>query len=52
MTALLIPERLHKLTILNVPHPAVFLRTVRTNLRQMLRSWYMAFFQDGCPRSS
>jgi len=45
MTALLIPERLHKLTILNVPHPAVFLRTVRTNLRQMLRSWYMAFFQ-------
>jgi len=44
-TALLAPERLHKLAILNVPHPAVFLRTVRSNPRQMLRSWYMAFFQ-------
>ena len=44
-TALFEPERLHKLAILNVPHPAVFLRTVRTNPRQMLRSWYIAFFQ-------
>ena len=44
-TALLYPERLHKLAILNVPHPAVFLRTFGTNPRQMLRSWYMAFFQ-------
>lgn len=44
-TALLAPERLHKLAILNVPHPGVFIRTVRTNPRQMRRSWYMAFFQ-------
>lgn len=44
-TALLIPERVKKLAILNVPHPAVFLRTVRSNPRQMIRSWYMAFFQ-------
>jgi len=44
-TALRFPQRLHKLAILNVPHPAVFLRTVRTSPRQMLRSWYMAFFQ-------
>jgi pimeloyl-ACP methyl ester carboxylesterase len=52
MTALLIPERLHKLAILNVPHPAVFLRTVLTNPRQVLRSWYMAFFQlPGIPES-
>jgi len=44
-TALQYPGRLKKLAILNVPHPSVFLRTVRTNPRQMLRSWYMAFFQ-------
>lgn len=44
-TALQHPPRLHKLAILNVPHPAVFMRTVRSNPRQMLRSWYMAFFQ-------
>jgi epoxide hydrolase 4 len=44
-TALQYPQRLHKLAILNVPHPAVFLHTVRRNPRQMLRSWYMAFFQ-------
>jgi len=44
-TALLAPERLNKLAILNVPHPAVFMRTVRTNPCQMRRSWYMAFFQ-------
>jgi len=44
-TALLAPDRLNKLAVLNVPHPSVFLRTVRSNPRQMLRSWYMAFFQ-------
>src|SRR5271169_957786 len=44
-TALQYPQRLRKLAILNVPHPAVFLRNLRSNPRQMLRSWYMAFFQ-------
>jgi len=44
-TALQYPQRLGKLAILNVPHPAVFLHTLRTNPRQMLRSWYMALFQ-------
>src|SRR5271166_2946744 len=44
-TALQYPLRLMKLAILNVPHPAVFMRTLRSNPRQMLRSWYMAFFQ-------
>ena len=44
-TALQHPQRVNKLAILNVPHPAVFLRTLRHNPRQMLRSWYMAFFQ-------
>ena len=44
-TALQYPQRLRKLAILNVPHPAVFLRTINRNPRQMRRSWYMAFFQ-------
>lgn len=39
------PERIAKLAILNVPHPAVMLRALRTKPRQMLRSWYILFFQ-------
>ena len=43
--ALQYPQRLHKLAIINVPHPAVMMHTLRTNPRQWLRSWYMLFFQ-------
>jgi pimeloyl-ACP methyl ester carboxylesterase len=39
------PERLKRLTIMNVPHPSVFQRYVRSNLRQMLKSWYVFSFQ-------
>jgi pimeloyl-ACP methyl ester carboxylesterase len=39
------PERLHSLTIANVPHPAVYSRTVRRSPEQFLRSWYVVFFQ-------
>ncbi|MEP7291451.1 MAG: alpha/beta hydrolase [Chloroflexota bacterium] len=39
------PERLKKLVILNVPHPTVFIDTLRRSPRQMLKSWYIAFFQ-------
>lgn len=39
------PERLLRLAILNVPHPAVMRRHLLTNPRQMLRSWYIFFFQ-------
>jgi pimeloyl-ACP methyl ester carboxylesterase len=39
------PDRIEKLAILNAPHPAVMLRFLRTNPRQMLRSWYMLYFQ-------
>ena len=39
------PERVDRLAILNVPHPQVLLRALRTNPRQVLRSWYMLFFQ-------
>ena len=43
--ALFHPRRLHKLGILNVPHPLVMMRAARHNPRQMLRSWYGLFFQ-------
>ena len=43
--ALHYPERLHKLAILNVPHPAVMTHMLLSNLAQLRRSWYMFFFQ-------
>jgi pimeloyl-ACP methyl ester carboxylesterase len=43
--ALLHPQRVAKLAILNVPHPSVLGRYLRTNRRQLRRSWYMFFFQ-------
>lgn len=39
------PERVNKLGILNVPHPAVMMRTLSKSPRQMLKSWYIGFFQ-------
>jgi pimeloyl-ACP methyl ester carboxylesterase len=39
------PERVDRLAILNVPHPQVLLRALWTRPRQLLRSWYMFFFQ-------
>lgn len=36
---------LARLAILNVPHPVCFARAVRRSPRQMLRSWYVLFFQ-------
>jgi epoxide hydrolase 4 len=38
-------ERFHGLAALNVPHPAVMLSFLRRDPGQMLRSWYIAFFQ-------
>lgn len=38
------PHTLERLVILNVPHPAVMERVIRTP-RQLLRSWYVLFFQ-------
>lgn len=35
---------LERLVIMNVPHPAIFARELRSP-RQALRSWYMLFFQ-------
>ena len=39
------PERVEKLAILNVPHPDVMMNFLRRSPRQMLKSWYIAFFQ-------
>jgi pimeloyl-ACP methyl ester carboxylesterase len=39
------PERVKKLAILNVPHPAVMRRTVLEDDEQRKRSWYIFFFQ-------
>ncbi len=40
------PQRLHRLAILNVPHPAVMSRYLRSlDAEQVRRSWYVFFFQ-------
>jgi epoxide hydrolase 4 len=39
------PQRVQRLIALNIPHPARFAEEIRRNGRQMLRSWYMGFFQ-------
>jgi pimeloyl-ACP methyl ester carboxylesterase len=44
-TALLHPQRVAKLAILNVPHPSVMLRYLKSNLHQIRRSWYMFLLQ-------
>ena len=44
-TALLHPQRIAKLAVLNVPHPSVMRKFLSTRPRQLLRSWYMFFFQ-------
>lgn len=35
------PELFHSVVILNAPHPAVYVRELRRNPRQLLRSWYV-----------
>jgi epoxide hydrolase 4 len=44
-TAILHPQRIAKLVVLNVPHPSVMRKFLNTRIRQLLRSWYMFFFQ-------
>lgn len=36
---------LDRLVVINVPHPSSFIVFARRQPRQLLRSWYMAFFQ-------
>lgn len=39
------PEVVDSLGIINVPHPTVFRRTLRSDIRQIARSWYVFSFQ-------
>ena len=39
------PDVCRKLAVCNCPHPAIFAKSVFSNPRQLLRSWYMFFFQ-------
>jgi len=39
------PELVERLIALNIPHPALFANAIGKNWRQMLRSWYILFFQ-------
>ncbi len=39
------PEDVERLIVMNAPHPATFLREIRSNPAQQRKSWYMGFFQ-------
>ncbi|RJT07442.1 alpha/beta fold hydrolase [Halococcus sp. IIIV-5B] len=39
------PSIVDRLGILNVPHPTVYRDTLRSDLRQIVRSWYVWFYQ-------
>ncbi len=39
------PNRLQRLSIMNVPHPLVMRRFIQRDFEQMRRSWYAFFFQ-------
>jgi epoxide hydrolase 4 len=46
--ALCHPERVHRLGIINGPHPRAMLRFLWSNPRQMRKSWYFFLFQLPC----
>lgn len=39
------PQATEKLIVMNCPHPGPFQKHLRSNWRQLRRSWYMFFFQ-------
>jgi pimeloyl-ACP methyl ester carboxylesterase len=39
------PEKVDRFIVMNCPHPAIFMKHLQSNPRQMLRSAYMFFFQ-------
>lgn len=43
--AIIAPRRIKRLAIANVPHPSVFNSYLRSHPSQMIKSWYMMFFQ-------
>jgi epoxide hydrolase 4 len=38
-------QRVKKIVIMNVPHPLVFAQALRSSFKQMLKSWYILYFQ-------
>ena len=42
--AMMAPDVVEKLIILNAPHPGVYSKYMSKNLKQILRSWYIFFF--------
>jgi len=42
--AMMAPDVVEKLIILNAPHPGVYSKHMSKNLKQILRSWYIFFF--------
>ncbi len=44
-TALMRPDVVERLIVMNCPHPAVFMKHLRSDPWQLMRSWYMFFFQ-------
>ncbi len=45
VASLMLSDMVERLVILNAPHPRQMLRHLRSNFRQMARSWYILFFQ-------
>lgn len=43
--ALTSPERVNRLVIVNVPHPSVFAKAIRSSRHQQRKSWYIGAFQ-------
>jgi len=43
--ALEYPEVINRLVVLNAPHPHIFSRVLRSSRKQIMRSWYIFFFQ-------
>lgn len=43
--AITFPQRVRRLTVLNVPHPLVMLRFWAQSPEQFFKSWYIGFFQ-------
>jgi pimeloyl-ACP methyl ester carboxylesterase len=44
-TALRHPEKVDRLGILNAPHPVAFRRHIGSHLSQLMKSWYVFYFQ-------
>ena len=42
--AMMAPDIVEKLIIMNAPHPAVYIKHMHKNIKQILRSWYVFFF--------